>query len=44
VYAGTVWKRQAARAAGYLINVWIDDLPEYVDIQDPELAALKYGE
>ncbi len=41
VYAGTRWKRAAARDAGYLVNVWIDDLPEYVDAQDPELVALK---
>jgi hypothetical protein len=41
VYAGNVWKRQAARTAGYLVNIWIDDLPEYVDAQDPEIASWK---
>lgn len=44
VYADTTWKRQAARVAGYSVNVWIDDLPEYVDAQDPELVELKQFE
>lgn len=29
------WKRDAARAAGYEVDVWIDDRPEYVAPQDP---------
>jgi hypothetical protein len=41
VYAGTRWKRQAARAAGYYVNVWVEDCPEYVDRQNPELADQK---
>src|SRR5262245_66511191 len=41
VYAGSVWKRQAAQAAGYMVNVWIDDCPEYIDLQDPEMVAFK---
>jgi hypothetical protein len=41
VYAGATWKRQAARAAGYQVHVWIEDLPEYVDRQDPEMVLQK---
>jgi hypothetical protein len=41
VYAGSNWKRQAARAAGYHVHVWIDDLPEYIDRQDPEISNQK---
>src|ERR1700733_8606131 len=41
VYAGATWKRQAARNAGFHVHVWIEDLPEYVDRQDPEIAAQK---
>lgn len=33
VFAGGMWKRTAARTAGYNIDVWIDDNPEYIDKQ-----------
>lgn len=33
VFAGPNWKRDAARAAGFEVNVWIDDNPEYVACQ-----------
>ena len=33
VFAGEAWKRQAAEAAGYPIDVWIDDHPEYIGPQ-----------
>ena len=36
IFAGThEWKRDAARAAGYAVDVWIEDNPEYVAPQDP---------
>lgn len=30
VFAGSEWKVDAARAAGWEVNVWIDDMPQYV--------------
>lgn len=33
VFAGTEWKKQAAKKAGYPIHVWIDNSPEYIDKQ-----------
>ena len=33
VFAGMQWKRKAAIGAGFNVNVWIDDNPEYVDVQ-----------
>ena len=41
VFAGTKWKRVAAMAAGYDVNIWIDDNPEYIDIQKNEFAQHK---
>lgn len=41
VFAGPTWKREAAERAGYRVNIWIDDFPEYVAAQDPGLAAPK---
>lgn len=35
VFAAGAWKRQAAKAAGFDVDVWIDDQPEYVAEQDP---------
>ncbi len=35
VFAAGRWKREAAREAGYDIDVWIDDNPEYIAQQDP---------
>ena len=35
VFAAGAWKRQAAERAGYKVDVWIDDNPEYVAEQDP---------
>jgi len=33
VFAGGAWKRVAAREAGYNVDIWIDDNPEYIDKQ-----------
>lgn len=41
VFAGLMWKKQAALAQGFKVDVWIDDLPEYVGPQDVVLAAQK---
>lgn len=41
VFAGLSWKREAAIAEGYIVDVWIDDMPEYIGPQDPELAQHK---
>ena len=30
VFAGTEWKKQAAKNAGYSINIWVDNYPEYI--------------
>lgn len=35
VFAAGAWKRDAAKAAGFEVDVWIDDNPEYVAEQDP---------
>ncbi len=32
VFAGVWSKRSAAWRAGYFVNIWIDDSPEYVDL------------
>lgn len=34
VFAGNTWKRDAALAAGYKVDCFLDDLPEYVAAQD----------
>ena len=41
VFAGGTWKREAAHDAGYPVDIWIDDAPEYVAPQDPELSRWK---
>ncbi len=41
VFAGGDWKRNAARRAGLAIDVWIDDHPEYVAPQDPDVLAAR---
>jgi hypothetical protein len=33
VFAGSEWKKQAAKNAGYPINIWMDNSPEYIDKQ-----------
>lgn len=33
VFAGSEWKKQAAINAGYSINIWMDNSPEYIDKQ-----------
>lgn len=30
VFSGNQWKRAAAEKAGWKVNVWIDDMPEYI--------------
>lgn len=30
VFAGGSWKRDAAKAAGYEVDIWIDDNPTYI--------------
>jgi glycine/D-amino acid oxidase-like deaminating enzyme len=30
VMAGRAWKREAAKSAGYKVDVWIDDRPEII--------------
>ena len=34
VFAGLLWKREAAEQAGYSVDVWMDDLPEYIAQQN----------
>lgn len=34
VFAGNTWKRDAALAAGYKVDIFCDDLPEYIAAQD----------
>lgn len=42
VFAAGGWKRSAALRAGHAIDVWIDDVPEYVAPQlDPEATAMR---
>lgn len=41
VFAGPNWKRTAAIGAGYEIDIWIDDMPEYIAPQDPEAPMVK---
>jgi len=41
VFCAGRWKRAAAEAAGYQVDVWVDDNPEYVGPQDPRLTAHK---
>ncbi len=33
VFAGSKWKRDAALEAGWKVDVWIDDMPEYISKQ-----------
>ena len=44
IFAGKLWKRKAAELAGYNVDIWIDDLPEYVSNQDPEKNQYKTNE
>ena len=30
VFAGSEWKREAAKQRGYKVDVWIDDMPEMI--------------
>lgn len=34
VFAGTMWKREAAEKAGFKVNIWVDDNPEYIAPQE----------
>lgn len=33
VFSGSQWKKEAAKEAGYHINIWIDNSPEYIGKQ-----------
>lgn len=39
VFAGNGWKRAAAERAGFKVDIWIDDHPEYVAPQTLLLAV-----
>lgn len=39
VFAANAWKREAARRAGYEVDIWIDDKPEGIDRLDPAAIA-----
>jgi predicted O-linked N-acetylglucosamine transferase (SPINDLY family) len=41
VFAGIQWKRSAAAQAGYRVDVWIDDFPEYIAPQDQSKSQYK---
>jgi hypothetical protein len=41
VFAGLTWKREAAKSAGYTVDIWIDDNPEYIGPQDKSITAHK---
>lgn len=43
VFAADGWKRAAAEQAGYKVDVWIDDHPEYIVAQDPAHVARRNG-
>lgn len=43
VFAANGWKRAAAEAAGYKVDVWEDDHPEYIARQDPAVCDRKDG-
>jgi hypothetical protein len=34
LFAGGDWKREYAAKHGYKVNVWIDDMPEYIGPQN----------
>jgi hypothetical protein len=31
VYAGSEWKKTAAKNAGYIVDIWIDDQPGHIE-------------
>lgn len=41
VYAGMTFKRIAAADAGYKVDIWIDDNPEFIDKPDPSKIQYK---
>lgn len=41
VFAGMEWKRVAAKTAGYAVDIWIDDFPEYIAPQDERIGRHK---
>jgi len=43
VFAADGWKRVAAEAAGYKVDVWIEDHPEDIARQDPAICDRKDG-
>lgn len=30
IFAGSKWKRESAKEAGWMVDVWIDDMPEMI--------------
>lgn len=44
VFAADHWKRDAAERAGFKVDVWLDDHPEYVAAQDPRKIARRVAE
>lgn len=43
VFAANGWKREAAERAGYKVDIWEDDHPEYVAKQHLLMVAQKDG-
>lgn len=41
IFAGRHWKRDAAAQAGYAVDIWIDDNPEYIAPQNPHFLQHK---
>lgn len=42
VFAARRWKRAAALEEGFKVDIWMDDMPEYIGPQDGELLAGKF--
>ncbi len=40
VFAGHQWKQDVAAKAGYPVDIWIDDHPQSIAWQDPDLNKM----